>query len=103
MKIHYKSEGAFARTECPYGRKSGWGITKVNSVDCHHHCKYFRSANYKGKYVVCMADCSSHLQEILDKTDVIIANNKFDDICFEDFLAEIREDIASVLDNSENK
>ena len=50
-----------------------------------------------------MADCSSHLQEILDKTDVIIANNKFDDICFEDFLAEIREDIASVLDNSENK
>ena len=102
MKVHYTSEGILAKTECPYGRKSGWGITKVNSVDCHRHCKFYRSTNYKEKYVVCMADCSSHLQEILDKIDVIIANDKFDDICFEDFLADIRENIASVLDNSEN-
>ena len=101
MKIYYKSDGVFARTECPYGHKSGWGITKVNSLDCHHHCKFYRSTNYKEKYVVCMADCPSHLNEILDKIDVVIANNKLDDICFEDFLAEIREDIASVLDNSE--
>ncbi len=103
MKVHYTSEGGLALTECPYGHKSGWFTTKVNSINCHHHCKFYRSTNYKEKYVICMADCSSHLQEIINKIDVIIANNKFDDICFEDFLAEIREDIALVLDNSENK
>ena len=102
MKVHYKSEGAFAKTECPYGRKSGWGIIKVNSISCQH-CKFYRSTNYKEKYVVCMADCFSHLKEILDKIDVIIANDKFDDICFDEFLAEIREDIASVLDDNYNK
>lgn len=101
MKVHYTSDGMFANTECPYGHKSGWWITKVNSYNCHHHCKFYRSTNYKEKYVVCMADCSSHLKEILDKIDVIIANDKFDDICFEDFLAEIREDVASILDDSE--
>lgn len=103
MKVHYTSDGVIAKTECPYGHKSGLWITNVNSIDCHRHCKFYRSTNYKEKYVVCMADCSSHLEEILDKIDIIIANDKFDDICFEDFLSEIREDIASVLDDSENK
>lgn len=103
MKVHYISEGVLARTECPYGHKSGWGITKVNSINCRSHCKFYHSTNYKEKYVVCMADCSSHLQEILGKIDVVIANNKCDDICFEDFLAEIREDIATVLDDNYNK
>lgn len=101
MKIYYKSDGVFLKTKCPYGYKSDWGISMVNSIDCRRRCKFYRSTNHKEKYVVCMADCSSHLQEILNKIDVIIANDKFDDICFEDFLAEIREDIASVLDNSE--
>lgn len=98
MKVHYKTEGILGMTDCPYGRKS-----KVNSIDCHRHCKFYRSTNYREKYVVCMADCYSHLQETLDKIDVIIANDKFDDICFEDFLAEIREDIASALDDNYNK
>lgn len=102
MKVHYTSDGILANTECPYGHKSGLVTTKVGSIDCHRHCKFYRSTNYKEKYVVCMADCSSHLEEILDKIDNIIANDKFDDICFEDFLAEIREDIASVLDDNHN-
>lgn len=97
-KIKYTSEGPLAKTECPYGHKSGWGITKVNSIDCHHHCKFYRSTNYREKYVVCLADCPSQLKEILDKIDIVIANDKYDDICFEDFLAEIREGIAEVLD-----
>lgn len=103
MKVHYISEGLLLKTECSYGHKHTYGITRVNSAVCHHHCKFYRSTNYKEKYVVCMADCSSHLQEIVDKIDVVIANNKCDDICFEDFLAEIREDIASVLDDNYNK
>ncbi len=96
MKIFYKQDGIFVNTECHYRNDC-----KVNSFNCHH-CKFFRSTNYKEKYVVCMADCSSHLKEILDKIDIVIANDKFDDICFEDFLAEVREDIASILDDSHN-
>jgi len=47
-----------------------------------------------------MADCASHLEEILNKIDVVIANDKCDDIVFEEFLAEIREGIASILDGN---
>jgi len=100
-KVHFTSDGVFAKTECPYGHTSGLGITKVNSYDCHRHCKFYRSTNYKEKYVVCLADCSSRLEEILNKIDIVIANNKCDDIVFEDFLAEIREGIAMVLDGNE--
>jgi len=32
--------------------------------------------------------------------DVVIANNKLDDICFEDFLAEIREGLAQIVDEN---
>lgn len=103
MNVHYTSDGIFAKTECPYGHKSSYGITRVNSIDCRNHCKFYRSTNYKKKYVVCMADCFSHLEEILDKIDIIITNDKFDDICFGDFLSEIRKDIASVLDDNYNK
>ena len=101
MKVHYKSDGVFTRTKCPHERKFDGYITNVNSIYCQRRCKFYRTTNYKEKYVVCMADCASHLEEILNKIDIIIANDKFDDICFEDFLAEVREDIASVLDNSE--
>lgn len=97
-KIKYTSDGVFATTDCPYGHKSGFGVTKVNSYNCHRLCKFYRSTNYKEKYVVCLADCSSRLEEILNKIDVVIANNKCDDIVFEDFLAEIREGIAQILD-----
>lgn len=97
-KIKYTSDGIIAETECPYGHKSGLWITRINSYGCHRHCKFYRSTNYKEKYVICLADCSSQLEEILDKIDVVIANNKCDDICFEDFLSEIREEIAKILD-----
>lgn len=100
MKVHYITEGIIAKTECPYGHKSGWGITKVNSIDCHNHCKFYRSTNYREKYVVCLADSHSHIKEIIDKIDVVIANNKLDDICFEDFLAEIREGLAQIVDEN---
>jgi len=99
-KIKYTSDGVFAKTECPYGHKAGWGITKVNSIDCRLHCKFYRSTNFREKYVICMADCASHLEEILNKIDVVIANDKCDDIVFEEFLAEIREGIASILDGN---
>ena len=101
-KIKYASDGIFAKTECPYGHKSGSWITKVNSHNCHRHCKFYRSTNYKEKYVVCLADCSSQLEEILNKIDIVISNNKCDDICFEDFLTEIREGIAQILDGTAN-
>lgn len=97
-KIKYTSNGVFAETDCPFGHKSGIAITKVNSINCHHHCKFYRSTNYREKYVICLADCSSQLEEILDKIDIVIANDKCDDICFEDFLAEIRESIAQILE-----
>ena len=99
-KIKYISDGVFVKTECPFGHKSGLGITKVNSIDCHYHCKFYRSTNHREKYVICLADCSSQLEEILDKIDIVIANDRCDDICFEDFLAEIREDIAQILEGS---
>ncbi len=102
-KIKYISDGVFAKTDCPYGHKSGLWTTKVNSHDCHRHCKFYRSTNYREKYVICLADCSSQLEEILDKVDVVIANNKCNDICFEDFLSEIREDIAKVLDGTKKE
>lgn len=101
-KIKYVSHGVFAETDCPYGHKSSLWITKVNSHNCQQHCKFYRSTNYKEKYVVCLADCSSQLEEVLNKIDVVIANNKCDDIVFEDFLAEIREGIAQILDGVED-
>lgn len=100
-KIKYTSDGVFAKTECPYGRRSGFGITKVNSIDCHHHCKFYSSTNYREKYVICLADCASRLEVILNKIDVVISNDKCDDIVFEEFLSEIREGIASVLDGND--
>lgn len=99
-KIKYTSDGVFAKTECPYGHKSSWGIIKVNSYNCQRHCKFYRSTNYKEKYVTCLADCAARLEEILNKIDIVIANNKCDDIVFEDFLTEIREGIATILDGN---
>lgn len=97
-KIHYSSDGVFAQTPCPFGKKTGWGTVKVNSHSCTHSCRYYSSTDYKNKYVVCLADCASRLRAILDRIDFVIANDKCDDIVFEDFLAEIREVIAGVLD-----
>ena len=97
MKVHYTSEGIFARTKCPYGHKVDGIEVNVNSFCCTN-CKFYSSTNRKEKYVVCMADCSSQLNEILNKIDDVIANNKYDDIYFEDFLAEIRENIAQIID-----
>lgn len=97
MKVHYTSDGFFTRTECPYGHKLDGIDVNVNSISCTH-CKFYRSTNRREKYVVCMADCSSYLNEILNKIDDVIANNKCDDISFEDFIAEIRENIAQILD-----
>lgn len=97
-KIHYSSDGLFAQTPCPFGKKTEGCIVKVNSHTCTHYCKYYSSTDRKNKCVVCLADCASRLGEILDKIDFVIANDKCDDIVFEDFLAEIRESIAMVLD-----
>lgn len=88
MKVYYKSDGVFAKTDCPYGRKSGWCITKVNSFDCHHHCKFYRSTNYKEKYVVCMADCQSHQTRIVMKREELInkiRNNRSFDLRASEF------------------
>jgi len=101
-KIHFTSEGLFAKTPCPFGIRSGYSTTMVNSHRCVR-CKYYRSTNHKEKYVICLADCSSYLEDILNKIDLVIANDKYDDIVFEEFLGEIREDIASVLDGTNNK
>lgn len=97
-KIHYTSDGLFAKTPCPFGKESGWGVVKVNSHYCTHSCKYYNSTDHRNKCVICLADCASRLEKILEKIDDIIANDKCDDICFEEFLAEIRERIAGVLD-----
>jgi len=94
-KIKYISNGIFAETPCPYGVPH----TKVNSYNCHQ-CRFYRSTDYKAHTVLCLADCSSHLEEILNKIDVVIANNKMDEICAEDFLCEIRERIAEILDGN---
>lgn len=97
MKVYYTRDGFFTRTKCPYGHKFDGFDVNVNSITCRR-CKFHRSGNRRERYVVCMADCFSHLNEILIKIDDVIANNKCDDICFEDFLVEIRENIAQILD-----
>ena len=103
-KIKYQSDGFFAQTPCPYNIGVGYGgVTRVNSHACTHNCRYYRSTNRKEKIVICLADCSSALEEIVGKIDFVIANNKCDDICFEDFLTEIREDIAKVLDGTKEE
>lgn len=102
-KIKYQSDGFFAQTPCPYGIKLGSGVVMVNSHACAHTCKYYRSTDRKEKTVICLADCSFALEKVVDKIDFVIANNKFDDICFEDFLSEIREDIAKILDGTKEE
>lgn len=100
VKIKYQSDGLFAQTPCPYNISLGYDVTRVNSHACTHNCRYYRSTNHKEKTVTCLADCSSALEEIVDRIDFVIANDKCDDICFEEFLGEIREDIAKVLDGT---
>ena len=101
-KIKYESDGLFIETRCPFGIANRVGVVGVNSHYCTHNCKYYRSTDLKHKTVVCLADCSSRLEEILSKIDVVIANELLDDICFEDFLGEIREGIAEVLDSTQD-
>lgn len=102
-KIKYQSDGFFAQTPCPYSISFGYDDVRVNSYTCTHSCRYYRSTNREEKTVICLADCSSALEEIVDKIDFVIANNKCDDICFEDFITEIREDIAKVLDGTKEE
>lgn len=99
-KIKYKPDGLFVETRCPFGIANIGGVVGVNSYYCTHNCKYYRSTDHKHKTVVCLADCSSRLEEIISKIDVVIANELLDDICFEDFLAEIREGIAQILEGA---
>ena len=98
-KIKYTSDGLFALTECPWGKNKK---CKVNSFKCHR-CKDYRSTNYKEHYVVCLADSASRIEEIIDKIDVVIANNQVDDIDIEEFLAQIREGLAKVLDGTDKE
>ena len=99
-KIKYQSDGLFALTPCPYEIKAGYSTVKVNSHYCTHNCKYYRSTNYKEHTITCLADCASSLEEIINKIDIVIANDKCDDICFEDFIMEIRENIANIIDGT---
>ena len=93
-KIKYTSDGLFAQTECPFDKK--W---KVNSFSCHR-CKNYRSTNYKEHYVVCLADCASQIEEIIANIDVVVANSQVDDIDIEEFLVQIREKLAKMLDGN---
>lgn len=101
-RIHYKTEGGLGLTPCPFENRTVSGTPKVNSLACAHSCKYYRSTDHKNKVVICLADCSSRLEEILNKIDTVIIN---DESSFRDFLSEIRGEIVDILDggNEENK
>ena len=101
MKVHYTSDGMFTKTECPYGHKSGLWITKVNSFNCHHHCKFYRSTNYKEKYA-CRFSSSKYGHDKVKDAFIAGADWQKEHLwkpADGDDLPEIDREVIALLDN----